>query len=104
MMLGAEHGNVSAIGMSDQGQMIVDGIGLQFFQFPKHKQNVGFAFFMYSAPADVAQSDLGHQWRIGRKILLNAGNQIAPCCKDRNEYFVFLTVLPLLMIAIGSFQ
>ena len=36
MTLGAEHGNVSAIRMSDQCQMLVVGIGPQFFQLAKH--------------------------------------------------------------------
>ena len=78
MTLGAEHGNVSAIRMSDQCQMLVVGIGLCFLQLAKHKQNVGFAFFIHSLPADIGQADLGHQGRIGRKVLLNAGNQISP--------------------------
>jgi len=55
---------------------------LQFFQLPKHEQNIGFTSFIDPLPADVRQSDVGHQWRIGRKVLLNAGNQIAPCRED----------------------
>ena len=82
MTLGAAHGNVSAIRMSDQCQMLVVGIGPQFFQLAKHKQNVGFAFFIHFPPADIGQADLGHQWRIGRKILLNARDQISPGRED----------------------
>ena len=82
MTLGAEHCDVAAIRMPDQRQVIVVSIRLQVFQLLKHEQNIGFTFFIDRAPADVRQADGGHQWRIGRKVLLDAGDQIAPGCKD----------------------
>ena len=42
--------------------------------------------FSYTpAPADIGQADLGHQGRVRRKILLDAGNQISPGCEHVSQ-------------------
>ena len=64
--------------MSYQRQPVVVRIRLQLFQLVEHEQNVGFAFFIHPESADIGHADLGHQRRVGRKILLDAGHQISP--------------------------
>ena len=68
--------------MSHQCQVAVVGIRLQFFQLPKHEENIGFASLIDLQSAHIWQPDLGHQWRIGRKVLLNACDQISFRRKD----------------------
>ena len=45
MLLGEVHGGIAAIGMSNQCEMSVVHIGLSAFQFAKHEQDIGFAFW-----------------------------------------------------------
>ncbi len=68
--------------MSHQCQVAVVGIRLQFFQLPKHEENIGFTAFIDLQAAHIGHPDPGHQWRIGRKILLNARDQISSRRKD----------------------
>src|SRR5438477_7279956 len=89
MLFGAIHGNVTAIGMPDQRQMIVVGVGLQFLQFADHKQDIGFAALVNSDAANIGHTNLGYQRRIARQVLLDAGNQIAARREHVGEKRIF---------------
>ena len=47
-----------AVRMSDQCQVLEVGVRLRLFQLLNDKEDVGFAFFIDLAPADIGQPDL----------------------------------------------
>jgi hypothetical protein len=75
---GKIHRGIAAVRMTDQREMGIVGVRLQFPQRFEHEQDIGLALLIDGEPADIGQADPGHEGRIGRKILLDAGDQIAP--------------------------
>ena len=77
MHLGKIHRGVAAIGMADQGQVVIVRIGLPLLQLAQHEQNIGFAFLVDAGAAHIRLARYRHQRRIGRIVLLDAGHKIA---------------------------
>ena len=74
VLLGEEHRNVAAIGMADQRQMVVVGVRQRLLQFAEREEDVLHAAFVDAETADIERALLGHQRRVGRQIVLNAGD------------------------------
>src|SRR5712664_666182 len=85
MLLGKEHGNVAAIRMSDQCQVIVVGIWLDLLELSDCIQYVLFAALIHPEPTDVERTFLRHQRRIIWQIMLDAGDQITASRKNVRE-------------------
>src|SRR5215468_11095774 len=75
--------------MPDQRQVTIVGVWLQLLQFAENEHDVGFAAQVDIASADIGRVHLGHQRRIARKVLLDAGDKIASRGKVVREERVF---------------
>src|SRR4051794_24480319 len=89
MALGAEHGNVSAVRMSNECQVSVVRVRLQFLQLADHKQDVCLAAFIDGLSAHIRQTYFGYQGRVGRKILLNTRHKESSCRENVSEEGIF---------------
>ncbi|QQO17018.1 hypothetical protein JJB99_13175 [Bradyrhizobium diazoefficiens] len=77
MLMGDIHGDVAAVGMPDEGNVVVVDVLLPLFQLGQREKNVGLAADVDLAPADIFLADMGYERRIARQVLLDAGHEIA---------------------------
>ncbi|MCK1742951.1 hypothetical protein IVA80_19240 [Bradyrhizobium sp. 139] len=76
VLMGDIHRDVATVGMTDEGDVVVVGVFLPSLQFGQGEKDVGLAADIDLAPPDILLTDMGHQRRIARQVLLDAGNEI----------------------------
>jgi len=78
-------GHVAAVGMPDQGQVTIIGVGIMFFSSSMANNNVEGAAAVMHAPADIFLAGLGDHRSVGFEIVLDADDEIAAGGKKVRE-------------------